>query len=120
MAIAEMFSLNLFNLMSDLQNLWRLCRFTLFSLLIYPVWEPISKGITETVCEEMSVLKCSYLVAFSLCDISKRPSEGTVSSNIEMDFCFLSNITMSGFKVVTTRLGGIVPPPGVWWPWIST
>ena len=58
MAIVEMLFLKFFNFMSLLQNLCSLAKLVLFSLDMYPVLDPISKGSTDTLYVCMSVSKC--------------------------------------------------------------
>ena len=57
--------------------------------------------------------KCAYFSCFSSFAVSMRCSAGTVNSNtVTFLFVFFSFMTISGFRVVTTTLGGTVPPAG--------
>ena len=69
MAIEEMLFLKFFNFMSLLQNLCSLATLALFSLDMYPVLDPISKGNTETLNVCMSDSKCWYFLSLMLCAI---------------------------------------------------
>ena len=115
-----MLCMNFFNLMFFWQNLWRLFKWLLFSRETYPVLAPISNGIMFTVWPWMSDTRYWYFWHLWLCDILMRVSPGTVSSKTLTSFFCLSSITISGLNVVTTKLGGRVPPAGVWQPGIST
>ena len=67
--IVDKFLVNCLSLMSFLQNLCSFASVSLFSLEIYPVFDPISKGLTETLKSCTSVMKCWYFSNFSLCAV---------------------------------------------------
>ena len=114
--IAEMFSINFLNLICFLQNLWIDCNLLLFSLVTNPVFEPISKGVTLDL---ISFSKCWYLFIFNLFAISILVSPGTVSSKMAAVLFFWSRMTTSGFRLVTIKLAGKVPPAADCWPSMS-
>ena len=118
--IEEIFLMKVDNLMFLIQYLCIFCRDFLFSLVTSPVWDPTSKGVTDTSDAWISLVKCWYLSFFKVLAIWILVSFGTVSSKIFTDLHFLSMMTKSGFRLVTTRLGGRVPLVGVWNPSIST
>ena len=80
--IEEMFLTNCFNFTSLVQNLWRVVKVFLFSLVTSPVWEPTSNGVTITLKLVMSLEKCWYFSSFSLLAVRFLVSFGTVSSNM--------------------------------------
>ena len=95
------------------QNLCREWIDFLLSDEMYPVCDPISKGITFTVYVWMSEIKCWYFWNLSSCADLIRCSAGIVSSKMVTVLFDFSTITISGLSVVTTRLGGMVPPADV-------
>ena len=75
-----------------------------------------SKAFTLHLYSLMSVVKCAYLLLFSVCRWSILFSLGHVSSKRWMVFALSSRITMSGFNVVTQSSCGMEPPPAAVWP----
>ena len=72
------------------QNLWSLLTWSLFSLEMYPVWEPTSNRMMLTVWPPITEIRCWYFWYFELCDIFMRVSAGTVSSKMFASFLFFS------------------------------
>ena len=107
---ADMFALNLDCVVSGFMNLWSVLSVVWFLVERNPLVDT-SKQFTLQVYSEMSVVKCEYLLLFSLCLVSICFSEGQVSSNRWIVFFWLSMITMSGFSAVTQNSGGMEPPP---------
>ena len=96
-----MYCVNFLSLMSFLQNLCRVARMVLLSLLMYRVWEPISNGITLIWYGPVVVSKCWYFSYFNLWAVSSLNSPGTVSSNSLTVLLMLFMMTKSGFRFLT-------------------
>ena len=114
----EMFFTNVDNLMPGLQNLWRAVRRFLLSEETLPRLL-ISKAVTVVVMCVMSVTKCAYLFDLSVFRWVMFTSRGTVSSKMWNLLFTLSQIVMSGLRLVTVTSGGTVPPPGASCPSMS-
>ena len=107
-----MFSLNSFSFMLGLQNACKSFSRRWFSGDKYPL-EPTSKQVTLHFICSMSVMKCAYLLFFSLFLRFIFGSSGHVSSNRSIVDFFSSIITMSGLRGVIQISTGTVPPVGV-------
>ena len=114
----EMFFTNIDSLMPGLQNLWREVRRFLFSEETLPRLL-ISKAVTVVLICVMSVTKCAYLFDLSVFRWAMFTSSGTVSSNMWNLLFTLSQMVMSGLRLVTVTSGGTVPPPGASCPSMS-
>ena len=110
-----MFFLKIERLMAGLMNLWSVANVVWFLGEMKP-FEDTSNASTLHLYSVMSVMKCAYLLVFSVCLWSMLFSEGHVSSKRWIVFAWSSRITMSGFNVVTHSYGGIEPPPAAVWP----
>ena len=110
-----MFFLKIERLMAGLMNLWSVANVVWFLGEMKP-FEDTSNASTLHLYSVMSVMKCAYLLVFSVCLWSMLFSEGHVSSKRWIVFSWSSRITMSGFNVVTHSYGGIEPPPAAVWP----
>ena len=98
-------------LRSFLMRECKVCNVFWFLVFTNPVLVT-SKQLRVHLYPVISVRKCEYLLVFSLCLVSMFVIIGIVSSYMCNVFLCVSTITMSGFKLVTQRAGGIVPPPG--------
>merc|ERR1711928_12209 len=67
----------------------------------------------------ISVAKCAYLFDLSMFRCEMFKSRGTVSSNMLNLLFTLSQMVMSGLRLVTMISGGTVPPPGASCPSMS-
>ena len=101
--------MKLLKLVVCLQKLCRIFSVCLFEGDIYPL-DPISNGRTCTLSSVTSFRKCEYFSNFLILAFEMFGSNGTVSSKIYISLSL--SITMSGFKGVTQRWGGMVTPPG--------
>ena len=115
-----MFLMKVESLMPDLQNLWSEVRRFLLSEETLPVLL-ISKAVTVVLMCVMSVAKCAYLLDLSMFRCEMFTSRGTVSSNMSNLLFTLSQMVMSGLRLVTMISGGTVsvPPPGASCPSMS-
>ena len=100
-----MFFTNVDNLMPGLQNLWRAVRRFLLSEETLPRLL-ISKAVTVVLMCVMSVTKCAYLFDLSVFRWAMFTSSGTVSSNMWNLLFTLSQMVMSGLRLVTVTSGG--------------
>ena len=108
-----MFSMNVIFVRPLLMNfLCSACKLVLFLGFIKPVLLTLKQKSVQ-VYPVISARKGVYFWVLSLCVCSLFILRGIVSSNIWMVFMCLSSITISSFRLVTHRAGGIVPPLGV-------
>ena len=91
--------------MPGLQNLWRAVRRFLLSEETLPRLL-ISKAVTVVLICVMSVTKCAYLFDLSVFRWAMFTSSGTVSSNMWNLLFTLSQMVMSGLRLVTVTSGG--------------
>ena len=105
-----MFLMNVESLMPGLQNLWSEVKLFLLSEETLPVLL-ISKAVTVVLMCVISVAKCAYLFDLSMFRCEMFTSRGTVSSNMLNLLFTLSQMVMSGLRLVTMISGGTVPPP---------
>ena len=101
----EMFLTNIESLMPALQNLWSVFRRFLFSEETLPRLL-ISNAVTVVVICVISVEKCAYLFDLSKFLWDMFTSRGTVSSNMWNLLFTLSQMVMSGLRLVTVTSGG--------------
>ena len=113
-----MFLMNVESLMPGLQNLWSEVKLFLLSEETLPVLL-ISKAVTVVLMCVISVAKCAYLFDLSMFRCEMFTSRGTVSSNMLNLLFTLSQMVMSGLRLVTIISGGTVPPPGASCPSMS-
>ena len=90
--------------MAGLMNLCSVANVVWFRDVRKPL-DDTSKASTVHLYSLVSVMKCAYLLVFSVCLCSMLCSEGHVSSNRWMVFALSSRITMSGLSVVTHSSG---------------
>ena len=95
-----MFLMNVESLMPGVQNLWSEVRFFLLSAETLPVLL-ISKAVTVVLMCVMSLEKCAYLFVLSMFRCEMFTSRGTVSSNMWNLLFSLSQMVMSGLRLVT-------------------
>ena len=114
----EMFFTNVLSFMLGLQNLCSAVNRVLLSAVIFPVLLT-SNAVTFVVMCVISVGKCAYFLDLSRFLCSMFTSSGTVSSKMSNLLFVLSQMVISGLRLVTQTSGGTVPPPAVSCPSIS-
>ena len=96
----EMFLMNVESLMPGVQNLWSEVKLFLLSAETLPVLL-ISNAVTVVLMCVMSVEKCAYLFVLSMFRCEMFTSRGTVSSKMWNLLFSLSQMVMSGLRLVT-------------------